>query len=87
MGKEKLGQDPAFAQSGVWKDGQWIDYGSTGMSKRFYAACCAMQGFTSNPETIIDLSKVAKKANLNVLSIMAKMSFEIADELLKQENE
>lgn len=49
------------------------------MSKRFYAACAAMQGLISNPYW----------ASVNQLGIdtteLVKKSLEVADELLKQE--
>ena len=54
----------------------------SGMSKRFYAACAAMQGLLSaNPEY------THGNVPIPVLSVIAGLSFEFADELLKQENE
>lgn len=47
-----------------------------GMSKRFYAACAAMQGLYSNPAM----------ANRAVEEVIAS-AYAAADELLKQENE
>jgi hypothetical protein len=47
-----------------------------GMSKRFYAACKAMQGICVNAGR-----------NGHTFSKIVKISYEIADELLKQENE
>ena len=70
--KQKLGQEPAFATS--------ADLGGEaiyqeGMSKRFYAACAAMQGLLSNSQNLeIQNTEVVNKA------------YAIADELLKQEN-
>ena len=49
---------------------------SEGMSKRFYAACAAMQGLLSN-SLAID----------SEFDNICKASFMAADELLKQENE
>lgn len=46
-----------------------------GMSKRFYAACAAMQGLYSNPAM----------ANRAVEEVIAS-AYAAADELLKQEN-
>ena len=48
------------------------------ISKRFHAACCAMQGLLANPSY-----------NMNSLSVQSIVitSYELADELLKQEND
>ena len=48
------------------------------ISKRFHAACCAMQGLLANP-----------LYNMNSLSVQSIVitSYELADELLKQEND
>ena len=53
-----------------------VEYG--GISKRFYAACAAMQGILSNPA----FSNMKSKP-----SDISKMSLGMADELLKQEND
>lgn len=46
MNDEKLGQEPAFAcMYGTSENG----YLQEGMSKRFYAACMAMQGLSIKP--------------------------------------
>ena len=71
--KQKLGQESAFPTD-VRDSGVLFNTEDRGMSKRFYAACAAMQGFLSNP-TIIPSDK------------LAEYSFKYADELLKQENE
>jgi hypothetical protein len=73
MNKEKLGQEPAFAVA-AFGNGEGI-YDS-GMSKRFYAACAAMQGLYSNPAMV----------NYEVEEVIAS-AYAAADELLKQENE
>ena len=65
MNKE-LGQHPAFANNNF-----------NGMSKRFYAACAAMQGLLAN-KSMID------NHNLDMERI-ANYAFMQADELLKQE--
>lgn len=69
--EEKLGQDPAFPKNNVHEKG---------MSKRFYAACAAMQGFLSygvaNPLGTNDPN----------YELIVKQSYKFADELLKQEN-
>ena len=51
-----------------------------GISKRFYAACAAMQGILANPKVEL-LGK-------DVITItLIKSSYKLADELLKQEAE
>jgi hypothetical protein len=62
MSEQKLGQDPAFP----------VEYVTVGMSKRFYAACAAMQGLISHYGVEFEESH-------------AKKAFYFADELLKQE--
>lgn len=70
MSKEKLGETSAFP---VAEPQNTFDYG---MSKRFYAACAAMQGLYSNPAMV----------NYEVEEVIAS-AYAAADELLKQENE
>ena len=73
--KQKLGQEPAFATSAdlcgeaVYQEG---------MSKRFYAACAAMQGLLSSS----DLNNL----QYSFEKVIPKLAFMYADELLKQEN-
>jgi len=81
--KEKLGQEPAFPVSDN-------DYGNIGIhgigiSKRFYAACSFMQGMLAS-RMWMDLAKEKMDAK-EIMTNMAKASYEFADELLKQENE
>jgi len=74
---DKLGQEPAYPNPfEMWKEtGEIIG----GMSKRFYAACAAMQGFISmgcvNPNGL---------NNPNYDNIIGE-SYKFADQLLKQE--
>ena len=74
MNTKKLGQEPAFAcMYGTSENG----YLQEGMSKRFYAACMAMQGLIAGCDVYsggFDPEWVAKAA------------FSMADKLLKQEN-
>ena len=74
----KLGQEPAFPTEYENRDGsrQPIE----GMSKRFYAACAAMQGLLANSNYNDTDAKANKEHLIN-------LCYEIADELLKQENE
>ena len=68
--KNKLGQESAFPFAEPQNQFE------IGMSKRFYAACAAMQGLYSNPAMI----------NRAVEEVIAS-AYAAADELLKQENE
>lgn len=86
MSKDKLGQEPVFPmvnsdrfprlvkQNDIFLD---KDY-SNGMSKRFYAACCATQGLCADPNIILSGDS---------LIVNVRTAYEVADELLKQENE
>ncbi len=73
MENNKLGQNPAFACITSGSE----SYLQEGMSKRFYAACAAMQGMLAND-------------NLNPNGIMPirdkiEIIYKYVDELLKQE--
>ena len=57
-----------------------IESSSEPISKRFHAACCAMQGIVNS---IMDSDEWHGWSD----DYIAKRSFEIADELLKQEND
>ena len=68
--QKKSGQNPAFAcVYGTYENG----YLQEGMSKRFYAACAAMQGLVAH-------------YGLSYSELHAKESYKLADELIKQEN-
>jgi len=71
MKENKLGQEPAFAACSD-------TYGNDGMSKRFYAACAAMQGLSVNHLYANTHGSDPKK--------LIKTAYELADELLKQED-
>lgn len=73
---EKLGQEPAFACQPIRENGQYMDMGSTGMSKRLYLAGMAMQGILAGG--YFNLHSQSHE--------ICERSFSIADELLKQEN-
>lgn len=74
MDKEKkLGQEPAFAYKIELANGEVKE--SIGMSKRFYAACAAMNGLIANPTH--DYVNEA---------CLIQQSYLFADELLRQEN-
>lgn len=65
---EKLGNEPAFPSKNVARATGYPE----GISKRFYAACMAMQGLMTNNDD-------------PAYEYIAKSSFKMADELLKQE--
>jgi len=72
---KKLGQEPAFPEKYEYGDiGQFIGY-QEGMSKRFYAACAAMQG-------ILASSGVKESTMESIISD----SYQLADQLLEQED-
>jgi len=80
---EKLGQEPAFHSE---FDGTEKDFTGMpclvhrkyyGISKRFYAACSAMQGL---------LSHIEGYEKANGIELLIADAYEFADELLKQEN-
>lgn len=74
MENQKLGQEPAFPNENTEFCQDPYCYG---MSKRFYAACAAMQGIMANSNS--------EMINLDAIGV-ARIAFEYADELLKQEN-
>ena len=78
-----LGQEPAYPNTPITQlDGETIlgsaCFGSqsSGMSKRFYAACSAMQGLMANAHPTYILMSIEN---------MAHWAYSAADELLKQE--
>ena len=74
MNDKKLGQESAFP---VWTDDMPVE-GTPGISKRFYAACAAMQG---------QIAKQGLSFELNQLRRDIEYAYLYADELLKQENQ
>jgi hypothetical protein len=54
------------------------------MSKRFYAACAAMQGILANSAALTGAAKSVFSDNEKV-EVIIKQSYKFADELLKQE--
>ena len=77
MENQKLGQEPAFSCTYEMKiSGQNKLCYHDGMSKRFYAACAAMQGIAAMHSTKSDIYN----------EWICKTAFNMADELLKQEN-
>ena len=80
MENQKLGQEPAFANGN--KNTKDSDGTPNGMSKRFYAACAAMQGMLAH-STRYHCRK--EDEALTWKQGMIKEAYELADELLKQE--
>lgn len=93
--KEKLRQEPAFPND-VKNDQEetMLREGllKHGMSKRFYAACAAMNGIISNSNLRDCLLSDSKSLFLNPDKIspegyLVKNAYKYADELLEQENQ
>jgi hypothetical protein len=78
--KHTLGQEPAFPfeEEIDGNYGKYKQVASYGMSKRFYAACAAMQGLIAG----CDVNAGGFDAKWT-----AKAAWNMADELLKEENE
>ena len=77
MTNKKLGQEAAFPGVEVIGDNKIVPF--NGMSKRFYAACVAMQGMLANP----DYTSLLHRNKEGFISDC----YSITDELLRQENE
>ncbi len=73
--KKKLGQEPAYP---IDLEHGYSSEHSKDMSKRFRAACMAMQGQISKYGLSIELSRISRDIEYSLL---------YADELLKQEND
>lgn len=85
MSENKLGQEAAFPIVETEYNGitQSYQHNCTepGISKRFYAACAAMQGLTSNPKIL--RPDIGNEQEHNEF---AKVCYQYADALLRQEN-
>ena len=83
--KERLGQEPAFVQpfckddEGNFHTPRERSMIDAGMSKRFYAACAAMQGILASGVKVGGESIITPE-------IVIPYAYQFADELLKQEN-
>lgn len=77
---ERLGQNPAFP---VAPFGNRKSIDDDGISKRFYAACAAMQGLIIHfpYERTVNNGYIALVDHTDLI----KQSYQLADELLKQE--
>ena len=85
---EELGQKPAFPTNYCIYDGEICEiqtgentFKSLGMSKRFYAACAAMQGIIS-----VGPNSNGQIGSINHIQNTIKFAYKYADEFLKQEN-
>jgi hypothetical protein len=76
---KKLGQEAAFPEPYLHDPNLALDC-HPGMSKRFYAACAAMQGILAN-------NYLVPKLNDKPIYWVVRFSYDLADELLKQEEE
>lgn len=90
MEKERLGQEPAYPLPNgieIYYDGGEVSVSpENGMTKRFYAACTAMQGLISNPDLASQIyNQFGEVKSADVYKITCKTAYLIADELLKQE--
>ena len=83
---DKLGQDPAFATSHTEGDANLITFhlGQTGMSKRLLIAKDAMCAIVSNYKLSCILDARTRKVNNH--KIVVEYAYELADELLRQED-
>ena len=80
MENQKLGQEPAFPNENTEFCQDPYCYG---MSKRFYAACAAMQGILANQNG--EYAVIGETTPKYAESLISH-SYQFADELLKQEN-
>ena len=85
MSNEKQGSEPAFPNDNTMDCQPPYCYG---MSKRFYAACTAMQGILSNSSLMESLSKIYPtwKDAPKMKTHLINLAYEYTDELLKHEN-
>jgi len=87
---EKLGQEPVFPndQNNInYNESSIINDHYNGMSKRFYAACAAMQGMLTNMPFLEANANTAKQQLMKADSFLVFTAYSLADELLSQENE
>jgi hypothetical protein len=73
----KIMNEPAFP---IYTEDMPVE-GTPGMSKRFYAACKAMEGIMAS------MGGGLSNPNENTYRFVAKQAFAIADEMLKEENQ
>ena len=85
---KKLGQEPAFpVDEKAFQTVLSREHEPIGMSKRFYAACAAMQGMLANMEFLKLNGQTGKENGYRPDEFLVMTAYGIADELLKQESE
>lgn len=60
-------------------------FNNAGMSKRFYAACAAMQAGLANPSAWYAPTSEEKASGITWAHKLAKEAFEVADALIEEE--
>ena len=84
MKNEKLEQDPAFPVT-EYSDNHG-GASANGMSKRFYAACAAMQGLL--PSTVrLSLDGTLENDYAERNKSVVEAAYRLADEIIRQENQ
>jgi hypothetical protein len=88
MNNKKLGQEPVFMATTDHMCDNLVKrkMRPEGISKRLYIATKAMQGLLANSRITELFEKVNSEVEEERIAL-TKVSYEIADELLKQENE
>ena len=81
MKDEKLGQSPAYPVSNLEMRGFCGNEQVDGISKRFYAACMAMQGIIQSESFM----KNQRESGVSKTDFVAYWSYRMADEILRQE--
>lgn len=98
METQKLGQEPASPIDGMYAADAFRS-NNQGMSKRFYAASVILQGLCANPKN----TKISSNLFIRTIQLffpstnikattgdspdMVRIAYNMADELLKQENQ
>ena len=85
MKNEKLGQEHAFPTDRTDGRGMWSKE-NTGMSKRFYAATQILSSIVVNEKLRLNWKGVIQDDYKEFNKMLVSQSYELADELLRQEN-
>lgn len=90
MTNDKPGWEPVYPQTREMQElAPTCEGYHVGMSKRFYAACVVMQGLLANRGMYLQCN-INNDPSENLGGLLpdecARLSFQFADELLKQEN-
>lgn len=88
--ENKLGQEPAFPTPDyILENSGILNFDPIGMSKRFYAACAAMQGMLAgnyNCNLVNTPTNNIEDGYPEPILIITQ-AYQFADELLRQENQ